>query len=304
MIGAAAGFGDGIAKHFAQEGAKVLVCDISVEAGKKVAATSDALVFQELNVTKGEHWQTAINKAVELWGQIDILVNNAGTTYPNKVSKSTSPWDRMEVLHHEKQPSLIQRLKSTNEVTEAEFDKVMAVNIKSVYYGSNAFTTQIKKQGTGGAMVNIASVGAHRPRPGLVWYNASKAAVANVSTINHCRTLDSQFSVPRTQGHTQIMISDEPQLTQELQATMGLAAEYGPDKIRVNSICPLATMTGLLPSFIGKEITPEVQKALGNVPLGRMGEIQDVTRAAVFLASEEASFITGVNLDVDGGRAI
>lgn len=85
---------------------------------------------------------------------------------------------------------------------------------------------------------------------------------------------------------------------------MGLAAEYGPDKIRVNSICPLATMTGLLPSFIGKEITPEVQKALGNVPLGRMGEIQDVTRAAVFLASEEASFITGVNLDVDGGRAI
>lgn len=88
------------------------------------------------------------------------------------------------------------------------------------------------------------------------------------------------------------------------QATMGLAAEYGPDGIRVNSICPLATMTGLLPKFIGKEITPEVQKALGNVPLGRMGEIRDVTKAAVFLASEESSFITGVNLDVDGGRAI
>lgn len=66
-------------------------------------------------------------------------------------------------------------------MTEAEFDKVMAVNIKSVYFGSNAFTAQIKKQGTGGAMVNIASVGAHRPRPGLVWYNASKAAIANVS---------------------------------------------------------------------------------------------------------------------------
>jgi NAD(P)-dependent dehydrogenase (short-subunit alcohol dehydrogenase family) len=85
---------------------------------------------------------------------------------------------------------------------------------------------------------------------------------------------------------------------------MGLAAEYGPSGIRVNSICPLATMTGLLPTFIGKEITPEVQKALGAVPLGRMGEIRDVTRAAVFLASEDASFITGVNLDVDGGRAI
>lgn len=239
VTGAAAGFGEGIAKHFAQEGAKVLVCDVSVEAGEKVAATSEALAFQEMNVTRGDDWQKAIDKAVQLWGKVDILVNNAGTTYPNK---------------------------STNDVTEAEFDKVMAVNIKSVYFGSNAFTAQVKKQGTGGAMVNIASVGAHRPRPGLVWYNASKAAIAN--------------------------------------ATMGLAAEYGPDKIRVNSICPLATMTGLLPSFIGKEITPEVQKALGNVPLGRMGEIQDVTRAAVFLASEEASFITGVNLDVDGGRAI
>jgi NAD(P)-dependent dehydrogenase (short-subunit alcohol dehydrogenase family) len=96
---------------------------------------------------------------------------------------------------------------------------------------------------------------------------------------------------------------EKRQLTLE-KATMGLAAEYGPDGIRVNSICPLATMTGLLPKFIGKEITPEVQKALGNVPLGRMGEIRDVTKAAVFLASEESSFITGVNLDVDGGRAI
>ena len=88
------------------------------------------------------------------------------------------------------------------------------------------------------------------------------------------------------------------------QASMGLAAEYGPQGVRVNSICPLATMTGLLPTFIGKEITPEVQKALSAVPLGRMGQIRDVTSAAVFLASEDASFIAGVNLDVDGGRAI
>ena len=158
----------------------------------------------------------------------------------------------------------------------------MSVNVKSVFLGSNAFTAQVKKQGSKGSMINIASVGAHRPRPGLVWYNASKGAITNVShrPIYHAK------------------------LTPKVQATMGLAAEYGPDGIRVNSICPLATMTGLLPTFIGKEITPEVQKALGNVPLGRMGEIRDVTKAAVFLASEEASFITGVNLDVDGGRAI
>lgn len=148
-------------------------------------------------------------------------------------------------------------------------------------------------------MVNIASVGAHRPRPGLVWYNASKAAIANVSLTKSSTPYSPFNQFPkRSYQPFQTYANEEP------QATMGLAAEYGPDKIRVNSICPLATMTGLLPSFIGKDITPEVQKALGNVPLGRMGEIQDVTRAAVFLVSEEASFITGVNLDVDGGRAI
>lgn len=90
----------------------------------------------------------------------------------------------------------------------------------------------------------------------------------------------------------------------KVQATRGLAAEYGPDGIRVNSICPLATATALLPAFVGGELTPEVEKALGNVPLGRMGRVDDVAGAAVFLASAEASFITGVNLDVDGGRAI
>ncbi|KAJ4126975.1 hypothetical protein NW768_008596 [Fusarium equiseti] len=239
VTGAASGFGQGIAEHFVEEGAKVLICDINTEAGEKVASTSDSFVFHTMNVTKAADWQSAVEKAVATWGHVDILVNNAGTSYQNK---------------------------STNLVTEEEFDKVMNVNVKSVFLGSNAFTAQVKKQETKGSMINIASVGAHRPRPGLVWYNASKGAITN--------------------------------------ATMGLAAEYGPDGIRVNSICPLATMTGLLPTFIGKEITPEVQKALGNVPLGRMGEVRDVTKAAVFLASEDAEFITGVNLDVDGGRAI
>lgn len=73
------------------------------------------------------------------------------------------------------------RAQSTNDVTEDEFDRVFAVNVKGVYLGCNAFTSQVIKQGTPGAIVNIASVGAHRPRPGLVWYNASKGAVANVS---------------------------------------------------------------------------------------------------------------------------
>ncbi|KKY21051.1 putative short-chain dehydrogenase reductase family [Diplodia seriata] len=240
VTGAAAGFGEAIAKHYVEEGAKVLVCDLNDEAGEKVAARSEALSFQHVDVSKKQDWDAAIQRAVELWGKVDILVNNAGTTYKNK---------------------------STNEVTEDEFDRVFAVNVKGVYLGCNAYTAQVLKQGTPGAIVNIASVGAHRPRPGLVWYNASKGCIAN--------------------------------------ATMGLAAEYGPKKIRVNSICPLATMTGLLEQFMGTAITDDVKaKIVSAVPLGRLGEVRDVSNAAVWLASDEASFVTGVNLDVDGGRAI
>ncbi|KAI9896094.1 hypothetical protein N3K66_008994 [Trichothecium roseum] len=243
VTGAAAGLGEGIAKHYVREGARVLVCDVDARAGEALASTSESMAFCRADVTRAEDWRGAVGRAVELWGRVDVLVNNAGTSYVNK---------------------------STNEVTEAEFDKVMAVNVKSVFLGSNAFTEQVRKQGGkeggGGVMINIASVGAHRPRPGLVWYNASKGAVAN--------------------------------------ATRGLAAEYGPEGIRVNSICPLATATALLPAFVGGELTPEVERALGDVPLGRMGRVDDVAGAAVFLASAEASFITGVNLDVDGGRAI
>ncbi|EOD43944.1 Short-chain dehydrogenase/reductase SDR [Neofusicoccum parvum] len=240
VTGAGAGFGEAIAKHYAEEGAKTLICDISDEAGERVAASSDALAFQHVDVSKKADWDAAIEKAVKLWGKVDILVNNAGTTYRNK---------------------------ATNDVTEAEFDRVFNVNVKGVYLGCNAFTAQVMKQGTPGAIVNIASVGAHRPRPGLVWYNASKGAIAN--------------------------------------ATMGLAAEYGPKKIRVNSICPLATMTGLLEEFIGGTITDDVKaKIVSQVPLGRLGEVRDVSSTAVWLASDESSFVTGVNLDVDGGRAI
>ncbi|EWZ95838.1 hypothetical protein FOWG_03378 [Fusarium oxysporum f. sp. lycopersici MN25] len=156
VTGAASGFGQGIAEHFAEEGAKVLICDINEAAGQKVAATSESFEFQTMNVTKAADWQSAVDKAVKLWGHLDILVNNAGTSYENK---------------------------STNLVTEEEFDKVMSVNVKSVFLGSNAFTTQVKKQGSKGSMINIASVGAHRPRPGLVWYNASKGAITNVSQV-------------------------------------------------------------------------------------------------------------------------
>jgi len=176
---------------------------------------------------------------VDKFGKVDILVNNAGTSYRNK---------------------------PTVEVTEDEFDKVFEVNVKGVYLGCNAFMPQAIERKSG-VVINIASTGATRPRPGLVWYNASKGAIWN--------------------------------------ATKGLAAEYGPHQIRVNSICPLLTGTALFSSFTGMEDTPENrEKFTSNVPMGRIGEVEDVASACLFMASDEAKFITGVNLEVDGGKCI
>ncbi|KAF2088464.1 oxidoreductase [Saccharata proteae CBS 121410] len=241
VTGAGAGFGAAISRRFAEEGARVILCDINSDAGQKVASEkSSHMTFQKMDVTKADQWKAVIDTAIKQHGRVDILVNNAGTTYRNK---------------------------PTVEVTEEEWERVFNVNVKSVFLGSNAFVPTVINQGRGGVMINIASVGATRPRPGLVWYNASKGAVWN--------------------------------------ATKGLAAEYGPDQIRVNSICPLLTGTGLFESFTGVPDTPENrQKFLHNVPMGRICETQDVANACLFLASDEAKFITGINMEVDGGRCI
>jgi len=140
------------------------------------------------------------------------------------------------------------------------------VNVKSVFFSIPAAAPALEERG-GGAIINIASIGATRPRPGLVWYNASKGAVAN--------------------------------------ATKGLAAEYGPKQIRVNSLLPLLSGTGLFETFVGVPFTPEnVKNFLGNVPLGRLTDPTDVAKAALFLASDDGKFITGVNMEVDGGRGV
>ncbi|KAF2184125.1 short-chain dehydrogenase/reductase SDR [Zopfia rhizophila CBS 207.26] len=156
--------------------------------------------------------------------------------------------------------------KPSLQVTEEEYARCFDVNVLSIFHSVAAvFPIFVEKKK--GVMVNVSSCGATRPRQGLVWYNASKGAVSN--------------------------------------ATQGLALEFGPHQIRVNSICPLLCGTGLFESFAGVPDTPENRKKfLGNVPLGRLTETVDVANAALFLASDEASFITGVNLEVDGGRTI
>lgn len=241
VTGAASGFGLATTLRFVAEGAKVVAADMAEEKLSKEYADKHETHIIPLvaNVTSESDWKRLVDTAVDKFGGLDILVNNAGTSYRNK-------------------PTL--------EVTEDEFDRVMNVNVKSIYHSVNVAIPALQRRG-GGAIINIASIGAMRPRPGLVWYNASKGAVAN--------------------------------------ATKGLAAEFGKDQIRVNALCPLLSGTGLFSTFVGVEHTPEnVKNFLGNVPLGRLTDPNDVANLCLYLGSDEGKFITGINLEVDGGRAV
>ncbi|RMZ80126.1 hypothetical protein DV737_g3197, partial [Chaetothyriales sp. CBS 132003] len=244
VTGAASGFGLATTQKFLEEGAKVVAADVNTEALETNVAASVAsssslshrVATITANVTSADDWKAMVDLAETKFGGLDIVVNNAGTSYRNK---------------------------ATVEVTEEEFDKVFAVNVKSVFLSVPVAVPALKRRG-GGSIVNVASIGALRPRPGLVWYNASKGA-----------------------------------------ATKGLAAEFGKDGIRVNALCPLLSGTGLFETFVGVPATEENKKKfLFNVPLGRLAEAADVANAATYLVSDEGRFITGVNLEVDGGRAV
>jgi len=152
-------------------------------------------------------------------------------------------------------------------VSEDEFDRVYAVNVKSIFHMAHAAVPLLRRQGTGGVIVNIGSTAGIRPRPGLTWYNGSKGAVNLLSK--------------------------------------SMAVELAPDRIRVCGIAPVMGETGLLESFMGVADTPENRaKFVATIPLGRMSQPRDIARAALYLASDEAEFITGVVLEVDGGRCV
>ncbi len=157
------------------------------------------------------------------------------------------------------------RNKPIMEVEEAEFDRIFDVNVKSILLTAQAFIPHMRSHG-GGAFINVGSTAALRPRPGLAVYNASKGAVHLM--------------------------------------TKSLAVELAPDKIRVCALAPVAGETPLLAMFMGED-TPEKRAAFkATVPLGRFSTAQDVGSAALFLASDEANFLTGVVIEVDGGRCI
>jgi 3-oxoacyl-[acyl-carrier protein] reductase len=152
------------------------------------------------------------------------------------------------------------------DVDEATFNRVFNVNVKSIYHMARAVVPLLRQQGQG-SIINIGSTAGLRPRPGLTWYNASKGAVNVLSK--------------------------------------SMAAELGPDGIRVNAICPVMGATGLIEQFLGTADTPEARARItAGIPLGRMSTPNDVAQAALYLASDAAAFITGVELPVDGGRTI
>ncbi len=243
VTGAGSGFGQGIAERFAEEGCAVIVNDIAREAGERVAAgvrdRGGRAAFVHADVSKRDDVERLLAATIEHFDRLHIVVNNAGTTHRNR-------------------PLL--------EVGEEEFDRIYAINVKSIYLTARAIVPYFRQQG-GGVFVNIASTAGVRPRPGLVWYNGTKGAVIITSK--------------------------------------GMAAELGPDRIRVNCINPVIGETGLLEHFMGLPDTPENRKKfLATIPLGRMSRPADVANACLFLASDEAEFITGACLEVDGGRCV
>jgi 3-oxoacyl-[acyl-carrier protein] reductase len=240
VTGAASGFGAEIARQYAIEGAKVALADINEAGARKVAAEcGDDAIAVKCDVSKRADIDALVKRTVDRFGGLDIVVNNAGWTHKNG-------------------PLL--------DVDEATFEKVYAINVKSIFHMTHAVVPLLRKQ-KHGVILNIGSTAGMRPRPGLTWYNSSKGAVNLMSK--------------------------------------SLAVELGPDNIRVNVICPVMGETALLESFMGMPDTPENRKKfVATIPLGRLSKPIDIARAAVFLASDEAEFISGVEFPVDGARTV
>lgn len=239
VTGGASGFGAGIARKFVAEGARVMIADLNIDMANDLAAElGDTVHTVQTNVAEDASVAGMVRATIQDFGRIDILINNAGTTHLPAVME---------------------------EVTEDDFDKVFAVNCKSVYLTAKHIVPLLKAQGSG-AILNVASTAGVSPRPRLNWYNASKGWMNN--------------------------------------ATKGMAVELAPSGVRVNALNPVAGETPLLKSFMGED-TPEMRaKFLATIPLGRFSTPEDMGNAACYLCSDEASMITGVCMEVDGGRCI
>tara|TARA_R110002020_G_scaffold276136_5_gene491479 strand:- start:4058 stop:4804 length:747 start_codon:yes stop_codon:yes gene_type:complete len=239
VTGGASGFGAGIVRKFLAEGARVAIADINADAATAVAAELGERAFAVcVDVSSNDSVAAMSGDVLGRFGHLDILVNNAGITHL---------------------PAALE------DVSEEDFDRVLAVNAKSVFLTAHHFVPAMKQKGSG-AILNVASTAGVSPRPRLSWYNCSKGWM--------------------------------------ITATRTMAVELAPSGIRVNAINPVAGETPLLKSFMGED-TPEIRaKFLSTIPLGRFSTPEDMGNAACFLCSDEASMITGVAMEVDGGRCI
>jgi len=236
ITGAASGFGEGMARRFAEEGAKVVVADLNAMGAERVASEiGGSAIGIGTDVTVRAEIDELVYAAMQAFGRVDIMVNNAGFTH---------------------------RSGSLTDVDEETFDLIADVNMKAVYFSTLAVVPIIERQG-GGSIITTASTSGIRPQAGLTWYNASKGWA--------------------------------------ITATKSMALELAPKKIRVNCLCPVSGDTPMLARFMGGD-TPEIRAEIrAAIPLGRLSTPLDVANAALWLASDEAAFITGVALEVDGG---
>ena len=242
VTGAASGFGAGIAKRFAAEGARVVVNDLHADGASRMAAAIEQAGGHAIacagDVSKDADVARLIASAIDAFGRLDIVVNNAGTTHRN-------------------QPML--------DVPEEMFDRIYAVNVKSLYLTARHAVPHFLAQ-RNGVFITIASTAGVRPRPGLTWYNGSKGAA--------------------------------------IVTSRSMAAELAPHNVRVNIINPVAGETAMLADFMGEDTPQKRAQFIATIPLGRLSQPSDVATAAVFFASDEAAFITGTCMEVDGGRCI
>ena len=242
VTGAASGFGAGIARRFAEEGARVVVNDLN-ESGaeaiaREIAGRGGNALACAGDVSRDADVARLVQFALAHFGGLHVVVNNAGTTHRN-------------------QPML--------DVSEEMFDRIYQVNVKSLFLTAKHAVPHFRSQ-RDGVFVTIASTAGVRPRPGLTWYNGSKGAA--------------------------------------IVTSRSMAAELAPDNVRVNIINPVAGETAMLADFMGEDTPQKRAQFVASIPLGRLSQPSDIATAAVFFASDEAAFVTGACLEVDGGRCV
>jgi 3-oxoacyl-[acyl-carrier protein] reductase len=243
VTGGAAGIGKATAERFAEEGAKVVICDVAKEVGEAtVKALGPDARFYKVNVANRQEAQAWVDDVVARYGRIDVLVNNAGILRDNQLVKV-------------KDGAL------TGQMSEADFDLVISINLKGVFNCAQAVAPYMIKQG-GGVILNATSVVGLDGNFGQTNYVATKAGVIGMTKV--------------------------------------WARELGRYGVRVNAVAPGFTATDIIKTMPDKVI--EGMKA--RTPLGRMGQPRDIANAYLFLASDDASFITGEVLRVDGGIVV